>query len=238
MEQEKPSKPVGTAVWRQWNQALAQKLAAGGHDLAGQAQTLTEALDAARRRGDRHSLWAALNALTKISLGLQQVKAARELSAEALVLAEELFGPQTGEAGTVLSDVIFIEALEGREPQALVLARRLKAIIMSQATDELDQAFSYNLTSLATFHAMRGDDDQVEGMLWEVIRRGEESLGQDDEPDLVLFVYRNLGDFYRAQGRTDKAEHAKQSALALMERAGYRPQGPASGGSGSNHSLH
>ena len=85
---------------------------------------------------------------------------------------------------------------------------------------------------------MRGDDDEVERILWACIRKSEESLGEAGDPDLGLFVYRNLGDFYRALGRADKAESARQSALALMERAGYHPRDPQSGGEGGDHSLH
>ncbi len=236
MENFPESKDRPEGVWLLWNQALASKMAAGGADLPAQAELLERAGQEARERGDRQALWAALNGLSKVRLALQQVEQARLLATEALGLAEELFGPDSGETGTVLSDLVFIEALQGRQSLALALAEKLLLIALGQASERFTQAFSYNISSLATFHTMRGDEELTERIFWRVIAKAEESPEAD--PDLLLYAYKNLGDFYHAQGRTDKEGLLRQRALDLMERAGYPSQSAGRSSQRGGSSLH
>lgn len=210
---------MDNSVWRKWNQALADRLASSGMDVDGQAQRLALAVDEARTRGDRKALWAALNGLCKMHLAAQRVDLARSRAEEALHLADDLFGQRSSEAGTVISDLIFVEALSGDLERAQSLVQRLIAIIMAQVKRGLDQAFSYNLSSLATFFTVQGADDLAERLLWRVIKQGEEQDRVD--PDLLLFVYDNLANFYQAKDEAEKSRAAKEKALEVMQRAGY-----------------
>jgi hypothetical protein len=94
---------------------------------------------------------------------------------------------------------------------------------MDQVKRGLDQAFSYNLSSLATFFTVQGADDQAERLLWRVIKQGEEQDRVD--PDLLLFVYDNLANFYLAKDEPEKSREARAKALKVMERAGYPTAG-------------
>lgn len=210
-------------IWQRWNEALAERLAASGLDVRDQAEKLALAVDKARGRDDRQALWAVLNALCEMQLASRRVAEAKVLAEEALALAGELFGESSPEAGTVISDLIFIEALLGHMERAHPLVQRLISIIMSQAGQEFDQAFSYNLSSLATFFTVQGADDQAEKLLWRVIKHGEEDASAD--PDLLLFVYDNLANFYLAKDEAEKSREAREKALKVMERAGYPTAG-------------
>lgn len=219
---------MDSGVWRRWNEALAARLANSGMNVTEQAHRLALAVEEAREREDPRSLWAALNGLCKMELAAQRVESARAHAEEALLLADRLFGRRSAESGTVLSDLIFVEALCGRLEQAQALVARLIAIIMDQVKRGLDQAFSYNLSSLATFFTVQGADDQAERLLWRVIKQGED-LDRVD-PDLLLFVYENLANFYAAKQEPEKAREAKERALEVMERAGYaRSERPEAG---------
>ena len=207
-------------IWQTWNQALAEKMGQQGQDLEAQARELSQAAEVARRRADRPALWAALNALAKISLACQRLPQAHQMALEALALAEELWGGDSPEAGTVLSDLIFLEALAGHPERSPLMAQRLKAIVFDSLKEGLDRALSYNITSLATFYSIQGQERVTEEFLWEVARLAEETPQSD--PDLLLFVYDNLKSFYQAKSEPDKASQARQRALAVMERAGYQ----------------
>ncbi len=217
-------------IWRLWNQTLAEKMSQQGQDLGSQAVFLEAAVAEARQRDDPEYLWAALNGLCKINLSLKRVPQALALASEALELAEGLWGPDSSQAGTVLSDLMFIAALEGSAGQARRLSERLQRVVLEASAGGLDAAFSYNLTSLATFHAIQGGEERTEALLWQVIRRAE---GQDRaDPDILLFVYDNLINFYLAQDQRGKAEAARARALEVMQRAGYpqaRGQDPGGG---------
>lgn len=222
MDPQQPKTTQGMDIWQVWNNALAEKMNHQGIDLQAQAGHLAGAVEQARRRDDRPALWAALNALCKISLALKNLAQASRLAGEALALAEELWGGDSPEAGTVLSDLIFLEALHGRHDRSAALARRLTAILRGSLAAGLDRAFSYNLTSLATYYSLQGQDQITEDLLWGVARQAEEDPQAD--PDLLLFVYDNLGSFYQAKGDADKARLAREAALKVMERAGYRAE--------------
>lgn len=222
MEQQQPKASQGMDIWQVWNNALAEKMHQQGIDLQAQAGNLVQAVEQARQRGDRPSLWAALNALCKISLALKRLPQASQLAMEALALAEDLWGGDSPEAGTVISDLIFLEALHGRHEHSAALARRLEAILQGSLAAGLDRAFSYNLTSLATFYSLQGQDQSTEDLLWGVARQAEQDPQAD--PDLLLFVYDNLGSFYQAKENPDKARLAREAALKVMERAGYRAE--------------
>lgn len=209
--------------WRRWNQALAARLANSGMNVDEQAQRLALAVEEARGRGDQRALWAALNGLCKMHLAAQRVDPAKALAEEALLLSDRIFGQRSPESGTIISDLIFLEALSGRVEQAQPLVARLIAIVMDQVKRGLDQAFSYNLSSLATFFTVQGADDQAERLLLRVIRQGEELERVD--PDLLLFVYDNLASFYMAKQEMDKSREARERALMVMERAGYAKSG-------------
>jgi hypothetical protein len=206
-------------IWRKWNEALAARLATSGIDVDQQAQRLALAVDEARGRGDQRGLWAALNGLCKMQLAAQRVDQAKILAEEALLLSDRMFGQRSSESGTIISDLIFVEALSGRLEQAQALVPRLIAIIMEQVGQGLNQAFSYNLSSLATFFTVQGADDQAERLLLRVIQQGEEKERVD--PDLLLFVYDNLASFYAAKQELEKSSQARERALKIMERAGY-----------------
>lgn len=222
MEQPQPKASQGMDIWQVWNNALAEKMHQQGINLQAQAGSLEQAVDQARQRGDRTALWAALNALCKISLALKRLPQASQLAGEALALAEDLWGGDSPEAGTVISDLIFLEALHGRHEHSAALARRLTAILQGSLAAGLDRAFSYNLTSLATFYSLQGQDQVTEDLLWGVARQAEQDPQAD--PDLLLFVYDNLGSFYQAKEDLDKARLARECALKVMERAGYRAE--------------
>jgi tetratricopeptide (TPR) repeat protein len=203
-----------------------------------QARRLALAVEEARGRGDQQALWAALNGLCKMRLAAQQVEEAKALAEEALLLSDQMFGERSSESGTIISDLIFVEALSGRLERAQSLVQRLIAIIMDQVGQGLDQAFSYNLSSLATFFTVQGTDDQAERLLWRVIQQGEERERVD--PDLLLFVYDNLASFYAAKQEPEKSSQARERALKVMERAGYAHPGQAepSAKPGRAHTLH
>ncbi|MFH1035001.1 MAG: hypothetical protein V1806_10890 [Pseudomonadota bacterium] len=221
MDSKQPPKArPGMDIWQVWNDSLAEKMNQQGLDLTAQAEYLAQAVQQSRARDDRPALWAALNALSKISLALKLLPQARHMAGEALGLAEELWGADSPEAGTVISDLIFLEALHGHEERSLILSQRLRQIIQASLEAGLDRAFSYNLTSLATFYSLQGQDQATEDLLWGVARLAEEDPQAD--PDLLLFVYDNLGGFYQAKDDPDKARLARDCALKVMERAGYR----------------
>lgn len=219
---------MSDSIWRQWNLALAERLARGGLDVAAQAVKMAEAAGQARARGDRQALWAALSGLCKMRLAEQKVEEAKALAAEALALADQVFGPRSPQSGTVLSDLLFIEALLGRLLDTGPLVERLITVIMDQAGGDLDQAFSYNLSSLATFLTVQGLDDQAERLMRRVIEKGEQK--QDAAPDQLLFVYDNLASFYLAKDEVLKAQETRQRALALMSKAGYPQAGQSTPG--------
>ncbi len=210
-------------IWQRWNDALAERLANSGLDVQDQAEKLARAVEMARGRDDRQALWAALNALCKMQLAGRRVTEAKALGEEALYLAGQLFGEISPEAGTVISDLIFVEALLGNLESAQPLVKRLISIVMYQAGQSFDQAFSYNISSLATFFAVQGEDDKAEKLLLRVIQRGEEDASAD--PDLLLFVYDNLANFYLAKEEVAKAQEARQMALKVMSKAGYPQTG-------------
>jgi len=220
MAHQEPKTAQGMDIWQVWNNALAEKMTQQGMDLTAQAGSLAGAAEQARGRGDRQALWAALNALCKISLALKRLDQASRAAEEALVLAEDLWGDDSPEAGTVISDLMFLEALHGRHERSAALARRLAAILQGTLPSGLDRAFSYNLTSLATYYSLQGQDQVTEDLLWGVARRAEQDSEAD--PDLLLFVYDNLGSFYQAKDDPEKARLAREAALKVMERAGYR----------------
>jgi hypothetical protein len=222
MESNQVKAAPGTDIWQLWNNSLAEKMNQQGINLLSQADYLSNALEQARDRDDRPALWAALNALCKISLALKRLPQARLMAGEALSLAEELWGGDSPEAGTVISDLIFLEALQGNQEHSRVLAQRLRQILDASLEAGLDRAFSYNLTSLATFYSLQGQDQATEDLLWDVARQAEADLGGD--PDLLLFVYDNLSSFYQAKDDPQKAQQAKECAMKVMERAGYRAE--------------
>jgi tetratricopeptide (TPR) repeat protein len=222
---------MDNGIWRKWNKALAARLASSGMNVDEQAQRLALAVDEARTRGDQRALWAALNGLCKMHLAAQRVEVARSLAEEALRLSDEMFGERSPESGTVLSDLIFVEALSGRLERAQPLVARLIAIIMDQVRRGLNQAFSYNLSSLATFFTVQGADDQAERLLWRVIKQGEDQDRVD--PDLLLFVYENLANFYLAKEEPEKSREVREKALEVMERAGYAQSTPAEDNAGA-----
>ncbi len=222
MERDQPKEGQGMDIWQVWNDSLAQKMNQQGINLAAQADYLAQAVEQARGRDDRPALWAALNALCKVSLAQKLLPQARQLAGEALSLAEELWGGDSPEAGTVISDLIFLEALQGHKDLSQTLAQRLRQIIGGSLDSGLDRAFSYNLTSLATFYSLQGQDQLTEDLLWGVARQAEESPQAD--PDLLLFVYDNLGSFYQAKDDPEKARLARECALKVMKRAGYRAE--------------
>lgn len=55
--------------------------------------------------------------------------------------------------------------------------------------------------------------------MWSVAREAEEDSQAD--PDLLLFVYNNLSNFYQAKGDMDKSRLTRECALKVMDRAGY-----------------
>lgn len=224
MPPARPDKPeVSPTVWGLWNDSLAQRLSQPHADLASQARSLEEAVARARQQEDETVLWAALNALCKICLGLKDVRRAQDLAQEALPLAEDLWGADSQEAGTVISDLIFLEGMAGRQEHAQELAARLGRILRRSLALGLNRAFSYNLTSLATFHSLLGQDQATEDLLWGLAGLAERTPGSD--PDLLLFIYDNLFNFYQAKGQGDRARRAQEQAMQVMQRAGYQGAG-------------
>jgi len=127
---------------------------------------------------------------------------------EALLMAEETFGPNHQKVAETANNLAYLYLLDGNLADAGPLARRALAL-REQALEEDDVNIAASLNILAQVYRMQGETD-LAAPLYE---RSLRILEIHEDSQKITRLHHNLGELYLSDGEYIKAEEYLRKAL-------------------------